>query len=60
MPREQQLLFIPSGSMLILEVEAWNGGIVGSPIIVHFIEAIILMVAATFMDELVYRGGSKK
>lgn len=59
-PKEYQLLYIPFGSMLVLDGDVWHGGIVGSPGNVRFHAAILPIADITISDQLVYRPGNKQ
>ena len=60
MPTERELLYIPFGSMLVLDGNVWHGGIVGSPGNVRFHAAILPTVDTTMSDQLVYCHGDKQ
>ena len=60
MPRESELLYITFGSMLVLDRNVWQGGIVGSPGNVRFHAAILPTVDTTMSNQLVYCHGDKQ
>ena len=60
LPKEYQLLHIPFGSMLILDVDVWHGGIMGSPGNVRFHATIFPKYDSTTHAQLVYRKSGNK
>ena len=59
-PKQKQMLFLPFGSMLVLDGDVWHWGIFGSPGNVRFHAAIIPTKDAKVKAELVYKPGDKQ